>query len=48
MNVSAKPVERFFKSFLAAALAVTLCPLVSTEKAQAQEVAGGCSYSFVN
>ena len=41
MNVSAKPVERFFKSFLAAALAVTLCPLVSTEKAQAQEVAGG-------
>lgn len=40
MNASAKPVERFFKSFLAAALAVTLCPLVSTEKAQAQEVAG--------
>lgn len=40
MNASAKLVERFFKSFLAAALAVTLCPLVSTEKAQAQEVAG--------
>lgn len=41
MNVSAKPVERFLKSFLAAALAVTLCPLVLAENAQAQEVAGG-------
>ena len=37
MSASAKPVERVFKSFLAAVLAISLCPLMPAEKAQAEE-----------
>ena len=37
MSVSAKPTEKVFKSFLAAVLAISLCPLMPAEKAQAEE-----------
>lgn len=37
MSASAKPTEKLFKSFLAAVLAMSLCPLMSAEKAQAEE-----------
>ncbi len=40
MDVSVKPVEKVFKSFLAAVLAVSFCPLMPDE-AQAQEDSGG-------
>ena len=38
MSASAKPTEKVFKSFLAAVLAISLCPLMPAEKAQAEEV----------
>lgn len=38
MSASAKPTEKLFKSFLAAVLAISLCPLMPVEKAQAEEV----------
>lgn len=37
MSASAKPTEKVFKSFLAAVLAISLCPLMPAEKAQAEE-----------
>lgn len=37
MTSSAKPVEKVLKSFLAIALAISFCPLMTAEKAQAQE-----------
>ena len=37
MSVSAKPTEKVFKSFLAAVLAISLCPLMPADKAQAEE-----------
>lgn len=37
MSASAKPTEKLFKSFLAAVLAISLCPLMPAEKAQAEE-----------
>ena len=37
MSASAKPTEKLFKSFLAAVLAISLCPLTPAEKAQAEE-----------
>ena len=37
MSVSAKPTEKLFKSFLAAVLAISLCPLMPADKAQAEE-----------
>lgn len=37
MSASAKPVEKTLKSFLAIVLAVSFCPLIPAEKAQAQE-----------
>lgn len=37
MSASAKPVEKALKSFLAIVLAVSFCPLIPAEKAQAQE-----------
>lgn len=37
MNASAKPVEKVLKSLLAVVLAVSFCPLIPAEKAQAQE-----------
>ena len=37
MSASAKPTERLFKSFLAAVLAISLCPLMPAGKAQAEE-----------
>lgn len=40
MSASAKPTEKVFKSFLAAVLAISLCPLMSS-RAQAQESSGG-------
>ncbi len=40
MDVSAMPVEKVFKSFLTAVLAVSFCPLMPDE-AQAQEASGG-------
>lgn len=44
MSTSAKPAEKVLNSFLAAVLAVSLCPLMS-DKAQAQETFGGGSLS---
>ena len=38
MSASAKPTEKLFRSFLAAVLAISLCPLMPAEKAQAEEV----------
>ena len=38
MSASAKSTEKLFKSFLAAVLAISLCPLMPAEKAQAEEV----------
>ena len=38
MSASAKPTEKVFKSFLTAVLAISLCPLMPAEKAQAEEV----------
>ena len=38
MSASAKPTEKLFKSFLAAVLAMSLCPLMPADKAQAEEV----------
>ena len=38
MSASTKPTEKVFKSFLAAVLAISLCPLMPAEKAQAEEV----------
>ena len=38
MSASAKPTEKVFKSFLAVVLAISLCPLMPVEKAQAEEV----------
>ena len=40
MSASDKPTEKLFKSFLAAVLAISLCPLMPAEKAQAEEVGG--------
>ena len=40
MSASAKPVEKVLKSFLAIVLAVSFCPLIPAEKAQAQETEG--------
>jgi hypothetical protein len=37
MSASAKPTEKLFKSFLAAVLAISLCPLMPADKAQAEE-----------
>ena len=37
MSASAKPVEKVFKSLLAVILAISLCPLMPADKAQAQE-----------
>ena len=37
MSASAKPTEKVFKSFLAAVLAISLCPLMPADKAQAEE-----------
>ena len=37
MSASAKPTEKLFKSFLAAVLAISLCPLMPVDKAQAEE-----------
>ena len=37
MSASAKPTEKVFKSFLAAVLAISLCPLMPAEIAQAEE-----------
>ena len=37
MSASAMPVEEVFKSLLAVVLAISLCPLVSADKAQAEE-----------
>ena len=37
MSASAKPTEKVFKSFLAAVLAISLCPLMPVDKAQAEE-----------
>ena len=37
MSASAKPTEKVFKSVLAAVLAISLCPLMPAEKAQAEE-----------
>ena len=37
MSASAKPTEKLFKSFLAAVLSISLCPLMPAEKAQAEE-----------
>lgn len=37
MSASAKPTEKLFKSFLAAVLAISLCPLMPAEIAQAEE-----------
>lgn len=37
MSASAKPTEKLFKSFLAVVLAISLCPLMPVEKAQAEE-----------
>ena len=37
MSASTKPTEKVFKSFLAAVLAISLCPLMPAEKAQAEE-----------
>ena len=37
MSASAKPTEKVFKSFLAAVLAISLCPLRPADKAQAEE-----------
>lgn len=37
MSASAKPTEKLFKSFLAAVLAISFCPLMPAEKAQAEE-----------
>ena len=37
MSASAKPTEKIFKSFLAAVLAISLCPLMPAEIAQAEE-----------
>ena len=42
MSASAKPAEKVLKSFLAAVLAVSFCPL-TPDKAQAQEASGGGS-----
>ena len=41
MSASAKPTEKLFKSFLAAVLAISLCPLMPVDKAQAEEAGGG-------
>ena len=40
MSASAKPAEKVLKSFLAAVLAVSFCPLMPS-RAQAQESSGG-------
>ncbi|WP_417300428.1 BspA family leucine-rich repeat surface protein, partial [Ellagibacter isourolithinifaciens] len=37
MSASAKPTEKVFKSFLAVVLAISLCPLMPADKAQAEE-----------
>ena len=37
MSASAKSTEKVFKSFLAAVLAISLCPLMPVDKAQAEE-----------
>ena len=37
MSASAKPTEKLFKSFLAVVLAISLCPLMPADKAQAEE-----------
>lgn len=37
MSASAKPTEKLFKSFLAVVLAISLCPLMPVDKAQAEE-----------
>ena len=37
MSASAKPTEKLFKSFLVAVLAISLCPLMPADKAQAEE-----------
>ena len=37
MSASAKPTEKLFKSFLAAVLTISLCPLMPADKAQAEE-----------
>ena len=37
MSASAKPTEKLFKSFLAAVLAISLCPLMPADEAQAEE-----------
>lgn len=37
MSASAKPTEKLFKSFLAAVLAISPCPLMPADKAQAEE-----------
>ena len=37
MSASATPTEKVFKSFLAAVLAISLCPLMPADKAQAEE-----------
>ena len=37
MSASVKPTEKLFKSFLAAVLAISLCPLMPADKAQAEE-----------
>lgn len=37
MSASAKPTEKSFKSFLAVVLAISLCPLMPADKAQAEE-----------
>ena len=40
MSASATPTEKVFKSFLAVVLAISLCPLMPVEKAQAEEAGG--------
>ena len=37
MSASAKPTEKLFKSFLAVVLAISFCPLMPADKAQAEE-----------
>ena len=46
MSASAKPTEKLFKSFLAAVLAISLCPLMPAEKAQAEEVGNDGDVDF--
>lgn len=46
MSASAKPVGKVLKSLLAVVLAISLCPLMPAEKAQAQEAGSDVDVDF--